>query len=277
MRKTKTVRQPTACRKSSERKHGRGTRLFFVGALVAVLGWILWQESFRTTIALKKSACQRLTSPVAALPKPSGPKPLFLAACLFAVLQFHGFPGMSPTPDFRSAVLPYLQGPSRMGITLDAAQLSITLSTFRSLASQASRVAAPLPPPPPAPPTSEPEPVAALGVAAAQAPAAAFMPASAASSVISGIATWYGGVDGFDSADGMADGTPFNPDDPTIAASNHWPLGTRLLVCHGANCVTVSIRDRGGFRHALDLSRAAFSRLAPLSGGVISVTIQVLP
>jgi rare lipoprotein A (peptidoglycan hydrolase) len=111
---------------------------------------------------------------------------------------------------------------------------------------------------------------------AAQAPVAASIPAGAASSIISGIATWYGGIDGFDSADGMADGTPFNPDDPTIAASNRWPLGTRLLVCRGANCVSVCIRDRGGFRHALDLSRAAFSRLAPLSSGVISVTIQVL-
>jgi len=94
---------------------------------------------------------------------------------------------------------------------------------------------------------------------------------------MSGIATWYGGVDGFDSADGMADGTPFNPNDPTIAASNLWPLGTRLLVCHGANCITVTVRDRGAFRHALDLSQAAFASLAPLSRGVITVTVQVLP
>lgn len=117
------------------------------------------------------------------------------------------------------------------------------------------------------------------GVAAAptQAPAPARAPDSAASSVMSGIATWYGGVDGFDSGDGMADGTPFNPSDPTIAASNLWPLGTRLLVCHGAKCIGVTVRDRGAFRHALDLSQAAFASLAPLSRGVITVTIQVVP
>jgi rare lipoprotein A (peptidoglycan hydrolase) len=97
------------------------------------------------------------------------------------------------------------------------------------------------------------------------------------SGAISGIATWYGGVDGFDLGDGMADGTPFNPDDPTIAASNHWPLGTRLLVCHAGNCITVCVRDRGAFGHLLDLSRGAFSCLAPLSSGVIGVTVQVVP
>jgi rare lipoprotein A (peptidoglycan hydrolase) len=75
----------------------------------------------------------------------------------------------------------------------------------------------------------------------------------------------------------MADGTPFNPDDPTIAASNYWPLGTRLLVCHGDRCIEVCVRDRGGFRHALDLSRAAFALLAPLSTGVIDVAVQRIP
>jgi rare lipoprotein A (peptidoglycan hydrolase) len=50
-------------------------------------------------------------------------------------------------------------------------------------------------------------------------------PALAPGTVTRGVATWYGGVDGFDLGDGMADGTPFNPDDPTIAASNQWPLG----------------------------------------------------
>ena len=74
----------------------------------------------------------------------------------------------------------------------------------------------------------------------------------------------------------MADGTPFNPDDPTIAASNYWPLGTRLLVCHEDRCIEVYVRDRGGFRHALDLSRAAFSLLDSLGTGVIDVAVQRL-
>ncbi len=89
-----------------------------------------------------------------------------------------------------------------------------------------------------------------------------------------GIATWYGGVDGFDLGDGMADGSPFNPDDPTIAASNQWPLGTRLLVCHGERCIEVCVRDRGAFGHSLDLSRGAFALLAPLSTGVIDVVVH---
>jgi rare lipoprotein A (peptidoglycan hydrolase) len=102
-------------------------------------------------------------------------------------------------------------------------------------------------------------------------------PALAPGTVTRGVATWYGGVDGFDLGDGMADGTPFNPDDPMIAASNRWPLGTRLMVCHGERCIPVCVRDRGSFGHAVDLSRAAFALLAPLSSGVIEVTIESLP
>ena len=96
-------------------------------------------------------------------------------------------------------------------------------------------------------------------------------PAAAAS----GIATWYGGGDGFGPEDKMADGSPFNPNDPTIAASNNWPLGTWLAVCHGERCIRVCVRDRGNFRHALDLSMGAFALLAPLSSGVIDVTVEV--
>lgn len=69
-----------------------------------------------------------------------------------------------------------------------------------------------------------------------------------------GIATWYGGIDGYGPEDTMADGSPFNPDDPAIAASNNWPLGTWLMVCHGERCIRVCARDRGGFGHAVDLA-----------------------
>ena len=91
----------------------------------------------------------------------------------------------------------------------------------------------------------------------------------------SGIATWYGGGDGFGPEDKMADGSLFNPNDPTIAASNNWPLGTWLAVCHGERCIRVCVRDRGNFGHALDLSMGAFALLAPLSSGVIDVTVEV--
>jgi rare lipoprotein A (peptidoglycan hydrolase) len=94
--------------------------------------------------------------------------------------------------------------------------------------------------------------------------------------VIHGIATWYGIVDGFTSADTMADGNQFDPYDPTITASNSFPFGTWLSVCHADRCINVCVHDRGAFTHALDLSMAAFASLAPLSNGVIDVTIQVI-
>ena len=72
----------------------------------------------------------------------------------------------------------------------------------------------------------------------------------------------------------MADGAYFNPNDPTIAAANGWPLGTWLRVCYLDRCIEVQVRDRGAFGHALDLSYAAFSQLAPPSAGVITVTIS---
>jgi len=71
----------------------------------------------------------------------------------------------------------------------------------------------------------------------------------------------------------MADGSQFNPNDPTIAAANGWPLGSWLRVCLGDRCIEVQVRDRGAFSHALDLSYAAFSQLAPPSTGVITVTV----
>ena len=126
-------------------------------------------------------------------------------------------------------------------------------------------------PPPPSPPPAPPPPVPPQAPAAAPPPVA---PPVENAPVTYGIATWYGGVDGFDLGDGMADGSPFNPDDPTIAASNQWPLGTRLLVCHGERCIQVCVRDRGAFRHSLDLSRAAFAMLEPLGTGVIDVVVQ---
>ena len=108
-------------------------------------------------------------------------------------------------------------------------------------------------------------------------PAARLSPPPATTDgAISGIATWYGGSDGYDSDDTMADGSLFNPDDPTIVAANAWPLGAPLLVCHDGRCIRVRVRDRGSFSHAVDLSRGAFALLAPLSSGVIDVTVQPL-
>lgn len=76
-----------------------------------------------------------------------------------------------------------------------------------------------------------------------------------------GVATWYG-----EPYHGrrMANGQLFDMNDPATAASNRFPLGTWLRVTNLANgrSVTVQVRDRGAFSHALDLSYGAFAAIA---------------
>ncbi|NOS67802.1 MAG: septal ring lytic transglycosylase RlpA family lipoprotein [Candidatus Peribacteraceae bacterium] len=87
-----------------------------------------------------------------------------------------------------------------------------------------------------------------------------------------GVASWYG-----EELRGrpMANCRPFNPDRLT-AASWHYPLGTKLRVTHGRRSVVVTVTDRGPNKRlgrSIDLSRAAFKRLAPLDKGLIEVII----
>lgn len=94
-------------------------------------------------------------------------------------------------------------------------------------------------------------------------------------SVEAQLASWYG----LELAGrSMANGQPFDPEKLT-AASWHYPLGTTVKVTHGTNSVIVIITDRGPNRRfkdrEIDLSRAAFKRLAPLDKGLIPV--QVTP
>ena len=91
--------------------------------------------------------------------------------------------------------------------------------------------------------------------------------------VVQGIATWYGVGDGYHGRT-MANGEVFDAYDPTIAAANQWPLGTILRVSHSGRTIVVVVSDKGAFRHELDLSWAAFESLAPLSEGVIEVSIE---
>jgi len=85
--------------------------------------------------------------------------------------------------------------------------------------------------------------------------------------------TWYGHE--FDGGV-LACGGSFSADDPGIAAANGYPCGTHLKVCAGAKCVTVAVRDRGHLPPgAIDLSAAAFQRLAPLAAGALDGTISV--
>jgi len=88
------------------------------------------------------------------------------------------------------------------------------------------------------------------------------------------IASWYG-----EKYRGRltASGSIFNPEE-LVAAHKTLPFGTRLLVENGPNNVFVTITDRGPFIRGreLDLSRAAFERLAQKEAGLIQVTYKVL-
>ena len=88
----------------------------------------------------------------------------------------------------------------------------------------------------------------------------------------SGIASWFG-----EECRGKlaADGSRCNPDALTCAAWG-WPLGTTLQVTCGEHSVIVVVRDRGPARHLhrlIDLSRAAFSRIAELDRGLAQVRV----
>lgn len=90
-----------------------------------------------------------------------------------------------------------------------------------------------------------------------------------------GKASYYG--EGYRGAR-MANGDRFNPEAMT-AASWNYPLGTWVSVSHGVKFVTVQITDRGpalALKREIDLSEAAFAKLAPLKRGVIEVTVTPL-
>ena len=94
--------------------------------------------------------------------------------------------------------------------------------------------------------------------------------------VLDGVATWYGAA--FHGRT-MSNGHPFNMWDPTTAAANVFPLGTRLRVTRQVtgHSIIVTVTDHGAFSYPdlVDLSYAAFARLADPTTGVIG--IQVVP
>tara|TARA_X000001382_G_scaffold130783_1_gene126909 strand:+ start:2365 stop:2739 length:375 start_codon:yes stop_codon:yes gene_type:complete len=87
-------------------------------------------------------------------------------------------------------------------------------------------------------------------------------------------ASWYG-----DRYKGMltASGSVFDPRKLTTAHRS-LPFGTVLLVTLGPNHVIVTVTDRGPFVKGrdLDLSRAAFERLAEKEAGLIKVEYRIL-
>lgn len=77
----------------------------------------------------------------------------------------------------------------------------------------------------------------------------------------------------------MANGQRFNPNKLT-AASWCFDLGTKVMVTHADRSVVVEITDRGPSKRLvkqgrkIDLSRAAFAKLAPPIVGLIDVTVK---
>lgn len=86
---------------------------------------------------------------------------------------------------------------------------------------------------------------------------------------------WYGHE--FDGGV-LACGGVYSADDAGVAATVRWPCGTQLNVCYASACVNVVVRDRGHMdAGAIDLSAAAYQRLAPLATGALSGWLQVVP
>jgi len=106
-------------------------------------------------------------------------------------------------------------------------------------------------------------------------PAAAAPQTEPASNSVTGVATWYGSnFQGYR----MADGEVYNMYNAEFAASNIYPLGTRLRVTRlvTGKSIVVRVTDHGAFRYpnVVDLSYAAFSQLASPSTGVIGVRVE---
>lgn len=97
------------------------------------------------------------------------------------------------------------------------------------------------------------------------------------SNTVSGVATWYGQ---YFHGRPMANGEIYDMNDPTVAASNIFPLGTQLKVTRsdtGAS-ILVTVTDTGAFDYPIvvDLSYAAFSQLAHPGQGVIPILVQTV-
>lgn len=76
----------------------------------------------------------------------------------------------------------------------------------------------------------------------------------------------------------MANGQPYDPANPLFASTNRYPLGTVLLLTRpdGGARTVVQVADRGSPRLDIDLSEAAFRRLAPLTAGRVVVCVERL-
>ena len=92
-------------------------------------------------------------------------------------------------------------------------------------------------------------------------------------------ASWYGQeyCDKYSPACIAADGSRFDDTKLTAACDRRWPLGTVLSLTYSGKTIQVRCTDRGNFAkygRQLDLSKASFRALAPLSQGVIKVEVK---
>jgi len=95
---------------------------------------------------------------------------------------------------------------------------------------------------------------------------------------VTGKATWYGGK--FNGRV-MANGQIYDMNDPTTSASNMYPFGTKLKIVRTKTntSIEVLVKDTGAFQYPIvvDLSNAAFGKLAHPGEGVMDVSVEVLP
>lgn len=93
-------------------------------------------------------------------------------------------------------------------------------------------------------------------------------------------ATWYGGP--LFEGNIMRNGDVFRGSDPTVIAvgvddqgAPLMPLGTKLKVCSERACIVGEVKDTGYLGRNIDLSPAAFIKLADLRQGRIWVSVEV--
>jgi len=99
---------------------------------------------------------------------------------------------------------------------------------------------------------------------------------------ITGKVSWYGESDktcrGCIPSRITACGEKFREDSFTLA-SNVLPCGTMVIISKANKRIIATTNDTGGFHRynrIADLSKATFAALAPLSEGIITVTIEIL-
>ena len=115
-------------------------------------------------------------------------------------------------------------------------------------------------------PSPSAAPVAVLG--RDPQPETAHMPAAAvpaAAGTISGIATWFRSPQGVSAAG------------PSLRAALPGWRGAHVRVCHDERCVVTVLGDTMAADRLVDLDAPLFARLAPLSAGVLAVTLTVIP